>query len=64
MNLLDAYVTEVLGTEEADCGYGPTVVVHVKYECWGSVSERPLLFTGDDRHEAAAKVQKGYHFLT
>lgn len=63
MNLVDAYVTKVISTQEMDFGNGPLVSVQVEYNSYGVLSETSLVFFGDDRQENAAKVSEGYHFL-
>ncbi|MGF9912797.1 hypothetical protein ABEX47_17330 [Paenibacillus ehimensis] len=64
MNLLDAYVTRVLGYEEKDWGNGPVKLVKVEYDSYGRLSETTLVFTGETREQKAAEVVEGYHFLT
>lgn len=59
MNLLDAYVEEVL-SEPKQNEYG--WYVEVSYTCWSDkVEHRQLYFK---TQEEAAKVTKGYSFLT
>ncbi|MEF3306650.1 hypothetical protein [Paenibacillus sp. GYB003] len=65
MNLLDAYVTEVLGTPRFEDYYKDEGIVWwavpVKYNSYGVVSETELTFK---TREEAEKVKVGYHFLS
>jgi hypothetical protein len=64
MNLIDAYVTKVLGYDEKDWGNGPVKMVRVEYNSYGRLSETDLTFWGEDRDQKSAEVTEGYHFLT
>lgn len=57
MNLVDCYVTEILG--EPYEAYGKWWR-KVKYESWGSPSESKLMF---NTKEEAEQVAVGHHFL-
>lgn len=64
MNLVDAYVTKVLGREEKDWGEGPVLLVEVEYDSYGRLDTQKLVFTGENREARANAVDVGYHFLT
>ncbi len=60
MNLLDAYVTDVVAppkyTTKSDCWE-----VKVKFNCFGILNETSLYFATEPEAKA---VKKGYKFLT
>jgi hypothetical protein len=64
MNLLDAYVTEILSEPTFNNQYASEDVtwweVKVVYECWGGLSTTYLTFKSK---EEAELVKEGYHFL-
>lgn len=59
MNVLDAYVKEVLSDPYQD-EYG--WYVDVTYLCWSDVPEKRKMWF--KTKEEAQKVEPGYHFLT
>jgi hypothetical protein len=58
MNLVDAYVTEILDQPYELYGIW---LLEVKYDSWGHESEKRLMF---NTKEEAENVTVGYHFLT
>lgn len=61
MNLVDCYVTKVLGEPvHRHCYDACWWQVPVEYNSWGTLSKTDLVFK---TKEAADKVVEGYHFL-
>lgn len=60
MNLLDAYVKDVL-SEPYEAEFGGWFV-DVTYLCWSSIPEKRQMWFRTK--EEAAQVESGYHFLT
>ncbi|EKT4568627.1 TPA: hypothetical protein SLP05_004994 [Pseudomonas putida] len=56
MNLIDCYITKILGEPYRELGAGWD---HVEYDRWGSTSKTRLMFRTE---EAARAAQVGYHF--
>lgn len=61
MNLVDAYVTEVISKEErvVDWTLEPQIVFKVKCDSWGAISETELWFGA---WGPVPNVEKGYKF--